>query len=360
MVEKSAEYTGYIVWQLPSENPYPRNNLLNQEERLIIHDRDPNRDPRFSTDPATQGIDELYFQFSGYIQPVPKSALEFEPLVNTGTAGRILVYDFVYAPSKADQVNKRGAPNREFTIAAHIFGDKKDDPPPANATELEKSKLRTNVIYVADIDTLADYFVQIRDFPIEDGVEYRFQNMSFVLNIIDALAGEDAYLGLRNRKVDHVTLEVVEKTYDDCMQRVYELDQQLQIDYETNLLGAQNEIRQKTASLEDSIRKELKKKDAKQPYDAVKLKAQQGLLEQEIREQSAKFQSKQVEFENERREKKRKIDLDAELEIQEIQRKFKLAAVVIPPIPPLLVGLVVFTRRRLREREGISKARRLK
>ena len=48
------------------------------------------------------------------------------------------------------------------------------------------------------------------------------------------------------------------------------------------------------------------------------------------------------------------------LEIQKIQRKFKLAAVIIPPIPPLLVGLIVFTRRRLREREGISKDRRLK
>lgn len=58
--------------------------------------------------------------------------------------------------------------------------------------------------------------------------------------------------------------------------------------------------------------------------------------------------------------KKRATDLDAELQIQEIQRKFKLAAVIIPPIPPLLVGLIVFTRRRLREREGISKARRIK
>ena len=84
------------------------------------------------------------------------------------------------------------------------------------------------------------------------------------------------------------------------------------------------------------------------------------MLNQEIREQSAKFQSKKLQFENERLEKKRIIDLEAELEIQEIQRKFKLAAVVIPPIPPLLVGLFVFTRRRLREREGISKARRLK
>jgi ABC-2 type transport system permease protein len=31
--------------------------------------------------------------------------------------------------------------------------------------------------------------------------------------------------------------------------------------------------------------------------------------------------------------------------------------VVLPPIPPLLVGFIVFAKRRLREREGIAKTR---
>ena len=359
LVQKSPEYSSYIVWQLPSKNPYPRNSTLNEMERLIVKN-EPNLESRFSENEATQGVDELYFQYAGYLQQVPKSPLLFDPLVTTTTAGRIQVYDYIYARSEDDRTNKRGAPNREFTIAAHIIGDQSDDSFPAKASEVEKSKLKTNVIYVADVDTLADYFVQIRDFPISDGVEYRFQNMSFVLNIIDALAGEDAYLGLRNRKVDHVTLKVIEEKYEDCMNRVYEADQEFNIDYETDLLAAQTEMRRKTAELEQSIRKEQKKKEDKQPYDAVKLKAQEGLLEQEMREQNAKFNTKKLELENKRQEQKREIDLKAELEIQEIQRKFKLAAVVIPPIPPLLVGLVVFTRRRLREREGISKARRLK
>lgn len=66
------------------------------------------------------------------------------------------------------------------------------------------------------------------------------------------------------------------------------------------------------------------------------------------------------QLKSEYQENVRQIQLDAELEVQEIQRKFKLAAVVIPPIPPLLIGLIVFTRRRLKERQGIAKARRLK
>jgi ABC-2 type transport system permease protein len=60
------------------------------------------------------------------------------------------------------------------------------------------------------------------------------------------------------------------------------------------------------------------------------------------------------------REREREIDRirrDVDLEIQRIQFKYKFYAVAIPWIPPFLVGLVVFVRRRLREREGIEKSR---
>jgi len=256
--------------------------------------------------------------------------------------------------------DESGSANRQFTLAAYIHGNEVDKGVPTKEAAGVISKQKTDVIYVADIDTLSDFYVSMRETPIVDGVEYRYQNMSFVLNVIDALAGEGIYLGLRNRKVDHVTLAVVEKTYEASMQRVFDLDQQLQIELTTNITKAQNDIRAKLKPTEDEIQKELRKKNNNQYYDAAKLAAKQRLLEQQVRDLQEKYKSKQLEFENERSEKKRRIDLDAELEIQEIQRQFKLAAVILPPIPPMLVGLIVFTRRRLREREGISKARRLK
>ena len=116
----------------------------------------------------------------------------------------------------------------------------------------------------------------------------------------------------------------------------------------------------KLDDLKNRIQKIQRSKEAGQAYDANKLSALMGLFESTYRDEIAKFQNKKLSLENERNEAKRRIDLEAELEIQKIQRKFKLAAVIIPPIPPLLVGLIVFTRRRVREREGISKDRRLK
>ena len=52
-------------------------------------------------------------------------------------------------------------------------------------------------------------------------------------------------------------------------------------------------------------------------------------------------------------EEQRNLNLDK----RKIQNKYKFWAVVMPPIPPLLVGVIVFFRRRLREREGVSRNR---
>ena len=65
----------------------------------------------------------------------------------------------------------------------------------------------------------------------------------------------------------------------------------------------------------------------------------------------------EVELERIRRDRDKdlaQVERNRDQDIQKIQNEFKLWATVIPPIPPLLVGLVVWIRRRLREREGVS------
>jgi ABC-2 type transport system permease protein len=46
-----------------------------------------------------------------------------------------------------------------------------------------------------------------------------------------------------------------------------------------------------------------------------------------------------------------------DLEILKTKNQYKVLAVTLPPIPPLLIGFLVFVRRRLREREGIARSR---
>jgi len=351
----------WLVWQLPSENPYPRDRQLNTPELVIVREENPDTNPMFSPGhPAMQGITELFFQLTGAIAPVPNSKLIFEPLVSTGEltkAGRILLSDFVNAPSEEDRNQKRGSPDRQFFLAAHIRGESAGTVLPGSNA---KSKQNTNVIYVADMDTLADYFVNIRNSPIQRGIEYRFQNMAFVLNIIDSLANESTYLSIRNRKFRHVTLRVVEATTEEAMQEVYDVTQQIEIDRQVARQEIENKIQAEITPLAEKYRQQEEKRNRGEAIDLPAHNALFGLLQQKQREQQGNYDRRIEELQNETREKMRSIQLDAELRIQDIQRKFKLMAVLLPPIPPLLVGLIVFTRRRLREREGISKARRLK
>ena len=62
-------------------------------------------------------------------------------------------------------------------------------------------------------------------------------------------------------------------------------------------------------------------------------------------------------LERERERDIQRIQREVDLEIQRMQFTYKAWAVAIPWIPPFLVGIVVFVRRRLREREGIEKSR---
>jgi ABC-2 type transport system permease protein len=66
-----------------------------------------------------------------------------------------------------------------------------------------------------------------------------------------------------------------------------------------------------------------------------------------------KKESLRLEREKSLAEIQRKRDQD----IQRIQNEFKVWATFIPPIPPLVVGIAVWIRRRVREREGVSRSR---
>jgi len=52
-----------------------------------------------------------------------------------------------------------------------------------------------------------------------------------------------------------------------------------------------------------------------------------------------------------------KIETRLALEVRSVQDQYKLWAVLLPPILPLMLALIVFFTRRSREREGVSRSR---
>ena len=78
-------------------------------------------------------------------------------------------------------------------------------PPPSRATEI-------NVVLVADVDMISPAFFQLReqaDIP-ELGIRFDFDNVTFVLNALDELAGDDRFIAIRSHRPKHRTLTRIE------------------------------------------------------------------------------------------------------------------------------------------------------
>jgi ABC-2 type transport system permease protein len=68
-------------------------------------------------------------------------------------------------------------------------------------------------------------------------------------------------------------------------------------------------------------------------------------------------QTKLAQLRAEKDQKINKIETDLALKVKQVQDRYKMWAVLLPPIPPLLVAVFVFFSRRAREREGVARSR---
>lgn len=341
-----------VIWK--TGNRYPQNRTLDAPELFIVRNDDPTAPNLSPTDPALEGILELYFPYPGQIDKKPGGGTEFTPLVASGDAGKVSVQALLQAASARELEVARGNPDGSYYFAARITT--------AGATSAaEPGKPQPlEVVYVADIDFLSDGFVMLRNDPHAGGIQYNFDNVAFFNNIVDTLTGETDYLVTRSRRIRHATLSYVEQTTEKALENVLQIEQGIEKEFNKQVLDARQKLQETIDPQVKSVRDLEAKEKNGEVIDQQTLRIKKQNLQQTINVQQAKLNRVIQDLSDSLNEDKRRIRLEAEIEIQEIQQKFKLAAVILPVVPPLLLGLIVYTRRRLREREGISKARRLK
>jgi ABC-2 type transport system permease protein len=360
-----------IVWQ--AFNPYPKIQAANiGPEWIFVRNDAPGSDNAINQSLAvTAGFEELLLPFATGIQKQKDSSLSFTELVSTSgeLSGTVSMAEMQAAvdPSMLATIRKKSENNEKFVLAAWIRSNDKDaekddqseqDKQAAKGGESQPASVRPlNVIYVADIDLLDRQFVTLRNQPNPE-FNFRFDNVPFVLNLIDAVAGDERFLEIRTRKPRHSTLRMIEQAAADDRQKQDEELKSFSEKFEQAEKKLREEEQNTIARFQDKV-SELDRKRASgedvnpAEYEAAK---QQVLLIRERERRKA-----EVQIENLRNERDRDIAASRrtyEQEVQRIQNDYKLWAALIPPIPPLLVGIVVWVLRRIREREGVSRTRR--
>ncbi len=412
------QYAPDIAWQ--EYNPYLKLQVQGIPDSWVFcRPEAPGADEAINEEsPITSGLEEIFFPVPGTIKPDKDSELNFSVLVQTGDlAGTISSQDFMENQGNPLLMKAaQGRPEGPQIIAARITGTLEDDQSmsdagyevaqadtseaestdadatdPDESTEAavddtaeesddaaaasddapkaedevpeapeEETKRSIDVVYVADIDLMISTFLRIRARPGEDEeINWNFENVDFLLNIVDSLSGDDDYIAIRKRKPRHSTLRMVERRSQQMREEEFEKRYEFQQEYDKAVAKFEEENEKKVKEIQDQL-EELQANARKQGQTGIKFTDLQEKL-QELATTQERLNRK-LEVHKEQLSRKRDdaiegIRQEIELDILAIKNVYKAWAVFLPPIPPLLVGLIVYVRRRLREREGIDRSR---
>ncbi len=306
------------------------------------------------SDPVSASLQYLMLPFPGRIVKNPDSKLAMEPLLHTFQEPAGIVSTRAFQGRGENWERARVTETTPTQLAVRIHGELPAPPPPP-PTEGEKpvkpEPVNINVLLVADVDLLSDMLFNLRKMGNEpgSGINLNFDNVTFILNAIDSIAGDERFLSIRTRRPKHRTLSKFDENTDEIRKRTMEKRDELQKLFDNQIAVEEKELSDKMKKLEEEL------KGGAMSEDEATSKLTAALLAAQKRLSAAKEkQERELNIQLE------KTDVELNENIRRIQGLYKFSAVVLPPIPPLFIGFVVLFIRRIRESEGVPTTRRKK
>lgn len=361
--------TDELVWD--DVNPHPRFVQI-PKDIIFITPFSKNPEAISTTSDVTSGLQELVVMFSGLIRKRKGADLEFEPLLRTGpNAGTTQFEDHFPQGMRGpqippDEINRgrrlaeaeqrlhelevqlrfAGGNSKQVeqqikkakteidllkpaahVVAAHIHG--------------KKGESKVNAIFVADSDLISDGLFSFAQNEVE-GI--RIDNVRFILNCVDVLSGDTSQVELRKRRPRHRALKVLQQQADAFRSEAQEERDK-----------AEQEADKKVKELQEELDKEVERIRDDTEMDQI----------QKLQELFRAQQRKSEELENEQKKidqakKKTLNQLEARehRQIQQLEDEMRTWAVILPPIPSILLGILILTMRLAAERSDIEESRR--
>ena len=233
-----------------------------------------------------------------------------------------------------------------YTLAARIKGTAPAEPdsrregrrPRRTRRRRTRKPATIKVIAIADLDMISEQFFELRRRKIEN---LDFDNVTFVLNCVDVLAGDDSFVALRKKRPKHRTLDGDRGPDQGVHRRASssrprrprtpprsKLDEaQKAFDKQVDQVKSRTDLDERTKEIMLANLQEV----AQRRLDVEKQKIEDEKLNQ-IREGKA----------------------DSEQKTRAIENRVRFLAAAIPPLPPLILGLLVFVTRLRRENLGAN------
>lgn len=290
-------------------------------------------------DPIVDGLAQVVVLFGGQLAPAPEADVSFTPLLTTGTQSGYDEFermidpgDGFLRPMSGPIIPREKGPaiGEPVVLAARL----------ANADGV-------NVIVLSDLDMLADTFFAFNerggDLDGDGLLDIRFDNVAFLLNAIDTLAGDESLVGLRKRQPTFRPLEKMDEMTADANEAKDEKIAAADKAATDEIEAAQKKLDETVAAIRarDDLDETQKQNMARAAQDTEnrRLEAKRKRLELEKQRAIEKIRAEHIRAVNEERD------------------KVRANTILLPPIPPILLGIFVLIRKRRREQSTIPAAR---
>jgi ABC-2 type transport system permease protein len=326
-----------IVWD--TYNPHPDLAQL-QPEIVFVGSGNENAEAFNPAHNASSGLQEVVLLYPGSVQKASSSSYEFQPLLKSGRLSGTWSYSQLVQRSffGAQLVRPtRHIPNDlDYVLAAQIRGK-------GASSDSAATPQKVNVIFIADLDFISTEFFELRKRGFEN---LNFDNVTFFLNCMDMLVGDESFVTLRKRRAKHRTLETVEARTAEYIETRVKEEKDAEAEAQKALDEARNRLNEKVA-------------EVRQRSD-LDIQAKQIMAKNLEEVENRRFEVLKANIEAEKDTRIARSKENMEAQIRSIQSNIKTLAVLLPPIPVFVMGVVIFMRRSRREREGAKMARRLR
>ncbi|MCH7602521.1 MAG: Gldg family protein [Planctomycetes bacterium] len=330
-----------VIWS--GYNPHP--GIADVAPEVVFITTAPDNARPFNDDSTiSSGLQEMVMIYPGYLraaQSIEGASLIATILVQTGVvSGQTEFNSLVTRSFFGMQLNpnpRRIQTPDAYNLAIHVTGTI----PSPDESESDAPH-HINVIMVSDIDCISETFFDMRRRGFSD---FNFDNVTFALNCIDTLAGDESFVTLRKHRPRHRSLTLVEQRNRAYTDKRRDETDKAEIDAQNELQLAQQNLSEKVGELRN-------RSDLDEQTKAIMLR---NLEEVENRRLSVV----EATIEQNKKRSLARAENEMNIEIARIQRGIKWWATILPPIPTLILALAFFVHRRNREKTSVSERRHL-
>ena len=234
----------------------------------------------------------------------------------------------------------------QATISSHVSltGIREIDEPQHALAAHVKSKEEggINVVFVADLDCISDAMF---DIIRNERFDLKLDNVTFILNAVDLLAGDEAYIDLRKRRQEHRTLVKVQEAAEEYRKNARKAlaDAEEEAEEELEKRKEQFEARKKAIDENEALT-EIER-------DRYKMKA--------LEDEQQRLKVAEEKIERSKQNKIAELKKEEQRNILKLEHGMKAAVVLLSPLPAILLGLFVLISRMLSENMTIDPKRRI-